>query len=308
MTAIETNDEEGPSRYDVLVDGQLASSPFVPNVGQGTYDLATGLAPDQSHVVELHRRTEAMVGITQILGFEFPNSGALLAPPAWPNRHIEFLGDSESTGYGVECTAASQAFTGATENERKAYPFITATKLNAESANISYSGKGLIRNEVPNTQVFTPLYLQAIPMPGAPAWDFAVEPDVVWITLGANDWEPGPNGDRPPPDANEFKTKYGELVALVRSKYPDAQIVCAVQGMLNDDWPVGWNALTNVRTILQAVVNERHLASDLKVQYHELPRATESDLTGCDSHPNVAFHEKAAASVAAKLREITGWP
>lgn len=306
----EQNVDDGPSRYDVTIDGVLKNEPLVPHDGDGEYVLASALAADKPHVLELYRRTEAMVGITQILGFEFPGGGELLAPPPWPNRRIEFLGDSESTGYGVECASPSETFTGATQNERKAFPALAAKRLEAESHNVAYSGKGITRNEVPNTTLFGELYMQSIPdVSEASAWDFSWKPDVVWITLGANDWGPGGSGNEPAPDPAFFKAKYRAFVELVRSKNPNSQIVCSVQGMLNDDWPVGWKAYTNVKTILQAIVDERRAAGDAKVHLHELPRAIDSrDLTGCSGHPNAAYHESAAASVASKIASITGWP
>jgi lysophospholipase L1-like esterase len=302
--------EDGPSHYDLSIDGELQEDAFVPDDGQGEYDLATDLSPDEPHVVELYRRTEAMVGITQILGFEYPDGGDLLAPSAWPKRRIEFLGDSESTGYGIDCDAPSERFSGATENERKAFPALVAKAVGAEEHNLAFSGKGVIRNEDSSSEVYDMIYPRALPLPpGASAWNFGSwAPDVVWINLGANDWGPGLDGDRSPPDADEFKRRYGALVRLVRQKNPNAHIVCAVQGFVNDDYPQGFEAYSNLKRILQEVVEERHAARDAKVYFHELPRARDGiDLTGCASHPNAEYHKKAAASVAAKVRAIAGW-
>jgi lysophospholipase L1-like esterase len=298
---------DGSSRYDVFIDDKLVATPFAPNDGDGEYTIASKLAAGE-HVVELRRRTEAMVGVTQFLDYAFPN-GELLAPPAWPNRRIEFLGDSESTGYGVECDDESETFTAETENADKAFPSLAAAKLKAEVHNVSFAGKGIIRNEESENSVFFgDIYPRALPSSEA-EWDFSSwQPDVVWITLGANDWGPGLSGDLGPPDADLFENRYADLVALVRAKNPNAQIVCSVQGMVNDDWPTGFSALTHLKTILNDVVSQRRAKGDSKVFYHELPRARSSlDLTGCSSHPNAAFHQKASASVAKKIAEITHW-
>lgn len=305
----EHNIDEGPSGYDVFIDKKLKPEVFVPADGESSYDIATGLAPAQEHVVEMVRRTESMVAVTQILGVEFPDGGELLAPPSFPNRRIEFLGDSESTGYGVECGSQDEHFTGATENARKAFPTLVGQTLGAEIHNVSYSGKGVLRNQDDNGKdLAASFYLQSISANGAGSWTFAAwKPDVVWIALGGNDYDIGLSGDRPPPDQEQFQAKYSQLVDLVRAKNPEAQIVCAVQGMLNDVYPPGYSAFSNAKAAIKAVVAEKNAAGDKKVQYHEHPRANEGDLTGCDSHPNETFHKKAAASVSTKIGALMGW-
>lgn len=307
----ERNIDVGPSEYDLTVDGRLREARFVPSDGEGQYELASGLAAGDPHVVELYRRTEAMVGVTQILGFEFPGGGELLTPPAWPDRRIEFLGDSESTGYGIDCDDRSEPFTGATQNEAKTFPSLVTKALEAESHNISFSGKGVSRNENDSAELFDAIYLQSIPLtPSASTWEFASwTPHVIWIGLGANDYSLGASGDRPPPDEAAFKAKYQSLIELVRAKNgPDPQIVCAVEGIVNDDYPPDYRAYTTLKSVLQSVVDERRTKGDAKIHFAELPRSQESvDLTGCASHPNAAYHAKAASAVAARVREITGW-
>jgi hypothetical protein len=136
---------QGPSRYDVTVDDKLQPDPLVMTDGTKDYTLASGLAAG-THVVELWRRTENLVGITTFKAFSFGGGGELLPPPALRTHHIEFVGDSGTAGYGVECTSASDTFSGATENEHKSYSALVATALSADHSNVSYSGKGVSRN------------------------------------------------------------------------------------------------------------------------------------------------------------------
>lgn len=218
------------------------------------------------------------------------------------------IGDSESNGYGIECSGPSGGFSAATQNARKAYPELVAVALEAEVYNISFSGKGVLRNSDDSDRtVMGDLYPLTLPSPGSKPWDFTTwAPDVVWIGLGQNDFGPGPNGDRNPPDEEAFKTKYRELIALARAKNPSAHIVCSITGSPNDDYPQGWNAHSNLKTILQALVDERRTANDPKVHFHDMPRVGE-DATGCDYHPSATFNQRAAVTVTAKIREITGW-
>lgn len=309
----ETSQYTGPSRYDVFVDGQ-AAAPLVPTNGAGTYDLATGLA-DGVHVVELHRRTESLVGFTKFTGFAFAGGGALLAPPPAAQRRIEFLGDSSSNGYGVDCASPATAFSGATENERKSYPSLAAKALAAEHHNLSFAGKGVLRNyDATDDETFATLYARTMPEEAGSTWDFArFTPDVVWIALGGNDWD-DPTGSTPPPNVAQFKAKYHELVALVRQKNPGAVIICSLGTSLNDDYPAGYAAYTNMKTVLSEVVAERKAApiNDAKVRFFELPRANAAppyaDLNGCEGHPTPAWHQTLADAVALEIKSATGWP
>lgn len=305
---------KGPSGYDVIVDGKVQATPFVPQNGAADHVIAKDLAAG-THVVELWRRTEAVIGITQFRGFDF-GGGKLLAPPVAPSRRIEFLGDSATSGYGVECTDKNESFSGATQNERKSFPAIVARTLGADHHNLSMAGKGLTRNYDPTEpDLYPPLYERTLPEDPTSTWSFGSSwvPDVVVIALGSNDFD-NPD-DRLPPDLDAFKTKYHELVTLVRSKNPKAEILCTVAAELTDEYPADFNAFTNMTTILKEVVDERHAEPyrDAKVHYHELVRASTTednggpDLTGCEGHPNEAFHEKVAADLVTKIKSITGW-
>ncbi len=305
--AEESFSDVGPSRYDVVVDG--APQPTLTTaVGTNDYVLAANLAAG-THVVEVVRRTESLVGVTQFRGFEYPNGGQLLAPPPAPDRRIEFLGDSSSNGYGIECASPLMTFSGATENERKAFPALAAAALSADHHDLGFAGKGVLRNyDANDTQVFSLLYPRTLPETAASVWSYARFPaHVVWMTLGGNDWD-NP-GNRPPPDLAAFQTKYAELVALVRAAQPQAQLVLAVAPSLSDDYPPGYNALTNMTTALTNVRNARIAAGDANVHLHVFTRTTyPDDVTGCEYHPNAAFHAKLGVEVAAKIKAITGWP
>jgi lysophospholipase L1-like esterase len=309
----ETNLFSGPSGYDVIVDGNVQAKPFVPTEGTADHVIVKDL-PVGTHVVELWRRTESYVGTTQFLGFDY-GGGELLAPPVPPTRHIETVGDSSTSGYGIECTDQSQPYTGATANDRKTYGAITANALNAEHYNISYSGKGILRNYDSNDPVvFAQLYGRTLAEDATSKWSFtAWQPDVVVIALAGNDWDN--TGGRPPPSLPAFKAKYHELVTLIRSKNPNAQILCTVAAAFNDDYPPLYKTYTNVTKTLKAIVDERHKApfNDPKVHYHEFPRAQSDqpnggpDLSGCDGHSNASHHAKLAVDLTAKIKSITGW-
>jgi lysophospholipase L1-like esterase len=307
--SIEIDDEEradGGSRYDVAVDGSSVST-LALGSGTQTYEVAKDL-PAGTHIVTLTRRTEPQVGVSQFKAFAFPNDGKLLAPPKAPERRIELIGDSEVVGYGIECAKKTEHFSAATENYLLTYSERVGVQLGAEVRNLGFSGKGVYRNNTPGNDRYGAYYPRAVPRLQPSAWDFSTwKPDVVWVSLGANDYDLGGNPDRPPPTFDHFKDSYRDLLDTIRAKNPDAKIVAVVQSFVNDIYPPGYKARSNIKNALSQLVDERHDAGDANVFLAELPQAQESELTGCDSHPSAALHEKLAPIAAAKIAEITGW-
>jgi lysophospholipase L1-like esterase len=303
----------GPSRWDVLVDGSRTST-LAPANGTGTYPIATGLAAGE-HTIELYKRTEGNVGDTQFLGFTFPNGGQLLSQPPAPARRIEFLGDSMTDGFGDECASASETFSGGTQNERLAFSGLVAHDLGADHHNVSYSGRGVLLNYTrADTVVFDQYFPRTMATVQAADWIFtSFSPDVVWITLGANDWDKEA-ANTAPPDLTQFTNKYIALAALVRSKYSTAHVFCSIAPSINDDYPVvspgvSWNALTNMRAALSNVIAARASLGDTRFYAYEFTRADQAtDMTGCAYHPNLALHRKMANEVIAQIKAKTSWP
>lgn len=299
--------EYGTSRWEAIVDG--VSTTFHIARATTTYTLASEL-PLGDHTVELWKLTEASVGSTQFLGFEFPG-GSLLAPPPRKSRRLEFLGDSGSNGYGVD-GAPGCSFSSATQNAHKAYPALVAEDLGADHHNLSASGKGVFYNlHRPDLDVFPSMYPRTFVYGAAPLWDFTTyTPDVVWITLGGNDYsDPDYNPMTPPepPSDAQFDGAYDGLVTSIRSKYPDAHVVCSVAASLSDTYPAGYQAYTKVKTRAAAVVDAKNTAGDAKVYFFEFTRAAAGETSACDGHVNAAKHRAMADEAVTFLRSKTGW-
>ena len=88
------------NHFTVIVDGVEKDRLTVP-AGEGTYAVAKGLSQGV-HEVRIVRNTEALVGESEFVSFDFGNGGALLPPAAAPARRIELVGDSITCGYGNE--------------------------------------------------------------------------------------------------------------------------------------------------------------------------------------------------------------
>lgn len=294
-----------PSYFDVQVDGTW-QTPIMLTPGTATYTLASGLAAG-THVVELYKRTEPYLGVTQVLGFDFPGGGRLLAPPPAPTRRIEFLSDSTVNGYGVEgvgpnCPGGAPALT---HNSRRSMPQLVADAVNADLVLLAFSGKGIVKNEAAgDTEVFDRLYGRSLPEDVASVWSFArYTPDVVVSVLGGTDYSP-------PTAANPtlFAQKYDALVGRIRTNYPLAQIILAVGPQLSDDFPVGFNTRSNVKNTMMGIVNARTGTGDTRIHFFEFAASTDASLvTACYYHANATFHEQMATAFLPFVKAKTGW-
>lgn len=298
--------------YDVLIDG-VAGAPLHTAKGTNDYTLATGLA-NGVHTVEIHKRTEAYVGKTQFLGFTFAG-GALLDPPTTPIRRIEFIGDSQIDGFGVEgngpvCAGWAPA---STHNARKGFVGLVASDFDAYHAAITISGKGLLRNEDrADKTLFSSLYPLANPFDTTSTWtpsDFAA--DLVVVVLGGTDYSTDFSAPDAPPNDAAFQKAYSDFIAQVRAAQPTAYILLGVGAQIRDYNPPGYtyNARTKLTAILNSVKMTRVTNGDSNVDVVIFPPAPDdaSQETGCAYHGNPTFHRAMADYIKPIIQTKLGW-
>jgi hypothetical protein len=163
---------------------------------------------------------------------------------------------------------------------------------------VAWSGKGVACNYGDDASSCTdplPTYYERIlPDQATPAWDFSkFVPDAVVVNLGTNDLSTSTD-----PTQAEFEGAYRALLETIRSKYPDAHILCTNGPMLNG------TELTTVRGYLTNVVTA---LADAKISTFTIDAQDGSDGYGCDWHPSLARHEKVAAVVTAAIKAKLGW-
>lgn len=302
-------DKPGPSEWDATIDGAIQPK-FTLVRGPQDYAVAKGLVPGV-HVVELYKRSESQVGVTQLLGVDY-HGGKLLAPPPPPPRRIEIIGDSSATAFGVDgigptCAGANDA--AAYESFRESWGAILGTTFGADVHGTSYSGKGLLKNIWrPDTEVMPRLFTRANPEDDASTFDLSSwQPNVVVVMIGGNDFDVGQPVDDGPATLDEFTTAYEGFVATLRGAYPDAQVYLALSPTLSDDQPLGRASRTNVKAAIAAVVSSRSSAGDTRVYASEPGVATPAEITGCDGHGGAAFHVRVAQELAASIGPKVGW-
>jgi lysophospholipase L1-like esterase len=290
--------DEGFNLFQIVIDGEPKKViRTTKERGEALYLLADGL-PDAVHEISLHRRVEAKVGEAVFYGFEAQSDGKpapmLPAPPA-PERRIETLGDSISTGFGVEGPNALCGWVNGEQNEWVTYHAIAARNLNADHTTIAWSGKTIhemqeyFDKSLPNRE-------------HGPIWDFSqYQPQVVVINLGTNNFaivDPG--------EARYVKV-YLELVAKVRAAYPKAFIVCALGSMLSDVYPDTRHNLTQARKYMKAAVAKLKESGEANLDFLEFPEQNHADGLACGFHPSSKTHKLMADRLTAFIKERMAW-
>jgi lysophospholipase L1-like esterase len=290
--------DDGFNLLQVVVDGDVKKVLRLDNKkGETSYLLADGL-PEGTHEVSIHKRAEAKVGDILFYAFE-PRSGEgpgkLLPGMPPPERRIELLGDSITTGYGNEGPGAACGYVNSEQNEYLTYGAITARNLNADHSTIAWSGK----TQYEMRQYFD----KSLPQNSSAAkWDFGQwQPQVLVLNVGTNDFA---NVD---PGESRFVRQYLELVRDVRAAYPKTFLVIALGPMLSDIYPEGRQNLTKARRYFKVIVEKLKTQGETNYAFLEFPEQNHADGLGCGFHPSLKTHKLMADRLTALIKEHTSW-
>jgi hypothetical protein len=160
---------------DVRVDGESAA-PVALRTGRRQYVVASGLS-GRAHDVEIAKRTEAEVGTVSLISITLDRGATLRAAPPRPERILEIVGDSISTGFGVDGQSADCPFTAATEDATRTYGALAARALDAEVWIVAWKGKGVFRNNDPSERDALPaLYGRLAPEDSTSRYAYSTHP------------------------------------------------------------------------------------------------------------------------------------
>ena len=338
---------QGRVSFSVTVDDAPGTpSTIVLDNNQLITNFEVTLPDTEPHVVRFTKISEPAYGLAVFTGVTAGEGGELTATPALSNRHIEFIGDSITNGYGVmqgdPCNGNST-----NSNADQSFATLTAKALKADYTLIAYSGRGLAKNldgtdsithDANNADnannVMPAMFLDTIPpsstTPTAVAWDATQkQPSVVVINLGTNDFSwariAHVNGGNTTgtctdllcnPDEATFVANYVAFLAQVRAAYPDAYIVATTGPMLSDNYPGTAKQHLASKTYIEAAVAQ---AADAKISSYDFGvQPTVDVVTACNSHPNPTEHIRMAtggtdasgdvqAGLVSYIKSITHW-
>lgn len=255
--------------------------------------LAEGLGKGE-HEIILQKRTEAEQGC--FTAHSFQSEGKILQASGRKERHIEFIGDSYTCGYGTESHNRADPFKAETENCNLTYAAIAARYFNADYSLVSHSGQGIARNynsKVPGYYM-PDRYSQVYDNSKEPTWEpgmGAYTPDMVVIYLGTNDFSTGTQ-----PSEASFRENYIRLLKKVKEYYGnDIPVLC-----------MGSNANPYLYDYVRSAAEHSGLPN---VAYMTISRSAHNndDDLGASWHPNYQGQIKVASCMIPYISTMTGW-
>lgn len=254
--------------------------------------------------VRIIKVSEAANSIAAISKITVDEDGTI-SPTAPRDLKIEFIGDSITCGYGVDDLDRNHHFKTSTEDNSKTYAYKTAANLKADYSMVCASGWGVVSgysgNGAKQEAQQIPRFYDKMAVgwssiagvtPKNTAWDFAsFLPDFIVINLGTNDASYTKNDSK---KITEYKDAYIAFLKDIRSKNPDAHIICSLGIMGQDLYPA----------IESAVSEYQAETGDSKVTPLKFANQNMSDGIAADWHPSEKTHAKAAALLTAKIKEL----
>lgn len=286
--------ETGISYYNVFVDNKLHR--VVKVCGTDTLiNLVSGV-DKRLHCLKIQKRSEGEFGRTTIHQFILSGSGRLTDKPMVRTRHIEFIGNSLTCGYGTEGKHRDDPFLVETENCNLTFAAMIARYFDAEYTLIAHSGRGAVRNYGDSVRVskitMKDRMLNTFDEDQTHKWNFkAYHPDLVVINLGSNDFSTEPH-----PYKMEFIKAYQQIIFQLREHYGNIPILCI--------YPVGMQApVYSYYEDLVTGLNDSNVHL-LKLDKNLYNRTTD---LGAAWHPGYSGHQKMAMWMIPYISTITGW-
>lgn len=285
--------DTGVNYYNVFVDSLLHK--VVKVSGKDTLINFISGIDKGFHQVLIQKRTEGEWGKTTIHQFVLSDEGQLKREQLLPSRHIEFIGNSLTCGYGVEGKSPNESYKVETENCNLSFASIIARYFNADYTMIAHSGRGVVRNYGDSVRVsavtMKDRMLNTFDVDLDKKWAFkAYTPDLVIINLGTNDFSTGIY-----PLEKEFIHAYKLLISRLRVNYGNVPILCISPSIKQ-------------RQITQYMEHMCKELNDKLVYLFILPEGlcSTTDL-GAAWHPNYRGQTKMAMSLIPYISTITSW-
>jgi len=267
--------------------------------GKSAQPITLNALTDSKHEVWIYKATEAHTGAIYVHRVEAANVHAIPNSTAPP---IEFIGNSITCGAAADTTEV-RCGAGVYHDQHNAYyaygPRV-ARNLRLNFLMSSVSGIGIYRNWNSDGPAMPQVYEKTdFQESGTRNWDFSLyRPKVVSIALGTNDLS---NGDGKKPrlafDSSRYVNEYIKFIKLVKSKYPDAQILLLNSPMING--PRRTVLHNCIEAVQHSVDNSFPTDKHVQVFYFNPMIAG-----GCTGHPSVKDHEVLAEELAPFIKKL----
>lgn len=283
----EVASENNHNYVEVIVDGK---NPYrIQLTGKTNVIKVPGGLTDTEHTIMICKDTESNIGYIDFVGFRCEQ---LLPLPARPKRKIEYIGDSITSGTGMDLSTmpCGKGQWYDQHNAYMSYGALTSRNLDAQWQLTALAGVGLIHSccnmNVVMPQIFDKVFLRGDTI----NWDFKqYQPDVITICLGQND------GIK---DSTLYCDAYVKFIKTIRQNYPKADIICLTS-------PMADKALTAVlQRYLKGITDYMNINGDKKVYKYFFSRQYHN---GCGGHPDMGDHQLIADELTAYIKQLKGW-
>ncbi|ETV96969.1 hypothetical protein, variant [Aphanomyces invadans] len=306
--------------FNVFVDGVFkcilraslkASCCDVATFGDDAFDS------DDEHTVTVSKRTEPQMRgavstfkVCTFYGFVVEKAAVVLPFDPGFRHRIEFIGDSDTCGFGNEGVTSSSkgifGMKGRMENVYNGYACITARMFHAESHILAWSGKGVKSNLGDWGPNMSSMWKKTIASREF-AWDLdSWQPHAVVINLGTQDLFP------PASSEAEIVEAYTALLEDVRHHRPEAHIFCVVcdeNCMSGEDDDVNRSRISLQLQEITKVAMSRVKKMDLRMHYAfiKIPGGLAPSDFANMKHYAVSGHVKFAQALAKEIAFRTEW-
>ncbi|MCG9894581.1 MAG: GDSL-type esterase/lipase family protein [Fimbriimonadaceae bacterium] len=261
-----------------------------------THPLAAGLTEIRVSsrrtvgLVEVRKRTESFMGAVQWLGV----SARRVLPPLGRRRlTLDFYGDSDACGYGVDDRRKEDRFAPISQNSELSFAGRAADALGLNLNLIAASGWGVMRgfggepdSAIPRVADRTLWDRLAGPK------DRRTRPDLVVVMLGDNDFNQGDPGP-------EFDAAYLAFARRLVERHPGTPLVLCVGTSMTD------TPEKQARTRVGAVIDS--IRAELGLNLHRFdfpPYQPDAWGFGADWHTSEAGHEVLGRALTDFLRPL----
>ena len=248
-----------------------------------------GKLTNTEHTILICKDTESNNGYIDFIGFKC--AGLLPLPPK-PKRKIEYFGDSQTTGAGMDLSGVpcdrGQWYD--QHNAYMSYGARTSRNLAAQWQLTAIAGLGLLHSccgmKVTMPQVYDKVFL----FKDTISWDFRkYQPDVITICLGQNDGTA---------DSALFCRTYVNFIEALRARYPKADIICLTSPMA-DTQPT-----SILKRYLTAITRYMNGKGDRKIFKYFFSKQFHN---GCGGHPDIDNHRGIADELTGYIKQVEGW-
>ena len=238
IKAILKNGKEDAYFYAIVDGNEKEAKKIKADTIKSTIELARGLK-NIAHSLQLFKLSNN-TSTTDFYGFELTDGSQVLKANPLPQRKIEFYGNSITAGHGVDVLPGHDD-SGSPDyfNNYRTYAALSARHFNAQYSCIARSGIGVMVSWFPI--IMPEMYDRLNPNDPTSKWDFTkYTPDVVVINLFQNDAWLTANLQHEqfkarfgttPPDEQTIIRSYQNFVKSIRSRYPNASIICVLGSM-----------------------------------------------------------------------------